>query len=280
MLDKQCLVTGERFFTRQPLTGRWSLSEAEPFTSLPLHYRYAFGGECRVDKEHELAQAVPLEHQLTAEQQAAHPQPVNPPVAHTICPTNPLGMGFVEKWYVDTTQQQRILAPRILNPRHPFTLESFLQCLNGQANFSAAEFQPAGFGLLPQSWQPRQAKAGTYDQRWLESRQPLLPEGFDFSHWNGAPEDQQIPYPAPGLQFEVKGLHPQGDISVRLPADKAMLLLRLKDGALLPQRMVPDTLILDTDNMTLAVTWRWHISARAPLRVIEARYITEHSQER
>ncbi|WP_265326945.1 DUF2169 domain-containing protein [Escherichia coli] len=44
LLDKQCLVTGERFFIHHPLTGQWSLSEPEPFISLPLHYQYAFGG--------------------------------------------------------------------------------------------------------------------------------------------------------------------------------------------------------------------------------------------
>lgn len=132
---------------------------------------------------------------------------------------------------------------------------------------------------MGQSWQPRLAKAGTYDQRWLDTRHPGLPKDFDFSYWNGAPEDQQIPYPAPGLRFELKGLHPQSVISGQIPAHQAVVLLRMVDGALVPQWMVPDTLILDTEKMTLAVTWRYRISTSAPLRVIEARYITENSQE-
>lgn len=279
LLDKQLVVTGERFFIRHPLTGKWSLSAPESFTSLPLSYQYAFGGECRIDRESDEAKSVPEKYRLTPEQQAEHPQPDNPPVAHTTCTTNPQGTGFVERWYADATRQQRFPAPRIIDPRHPFTLESFLHCLNGQADFSAVAFQPAGFGFLGQSWQPRLAKAGTYDQRWLDTRHPRLPEDFDFSHWNGAPEDQQIPYPAPGLRFELKGVHPQGDLIGQLPAHKAVVLLRMDDGALIPQWMALDTLILDTDKMTLAVTWRYRISTRAPLRVMEARYITENSQE-
>ena len=74
-------------------------------------------------------------------------------------------------------------------------------------------------------------------------------------------------------------MHPQGVISGQIPAHQAVVLLRMVDGALVPQWMVPDTLILDTEKMTLAVTWRYRISTSAPLRVIEARYITENSQE-
>ncbi|EOF5434805.1 DUF2169 domain-containing protein [Salmonella enterica] len=279
LLDRQLQVTGARFFDRHPLTGQWSLSEPEPFISLPLHYQYAFGGECRINKEDEAAKSVPEKYRLTPEQQAEHPQPDNPPVAHTACITSPHGLGFVERWYVDATRQSRFPAPRITDPRNPFTLDAFLRCLEGQADFTSAVFQPAGFGFLEQSWQPRLAKAGTYDEQWLSTRHPGLPVDFDSGHWNGAPEDQQIPYPSPGLRFELKGMHPQGDLSIRLPADKAVILLRMRDGTLVPQWMVMDTLIVDTEKMTLAVTWRYRISAGMPVRVMEARYITETSQE-
>lgn len=279
LLDKPLRVSGERFFVRHPLTGQWSLSEPEPFISLPLHYQYAFGGECRIDKDNDAAGRVPDKYRLTPEQQAGHPQSDNPPVAHTACITNPSGRGFIERWYADTLRQSQFPAPRITDPRHPFTLDSFLCCQDGQADFAAAAFQPAGFGFLAQSWQPRLALAGTYDRHWLETRHPGLPADFDFSHWNGAPEEQQIPYPSPGLRFEVQGMHPRGDITVQLPADKAVVLLRMDDGSLVPQWMVMDTLILDTEKMTLTVTWRYHISASAPVRVMEARYITEMSQE-
>ncbi len=55
--------------------------------------------------------------------------------------------------------------------------------------------RPAGFGILGRAWPPRLQKAGTYDQRWLDQRWPLLPKDFGFAYWNGAPEDQQIDSP-------------------------------------------------------------------------------------
>ncbi len=118
-------MSGERFFVRHPLTGQWSLSEPEPFISPPLHYQYAFGGECRIDKDNDAAGRVPDKYRLTPEQQAGHPQPDNPPVAHTACITNPSGRGFIERWYADTLRQSQFPAPRITDPRNPFTLDSF-----------------------------------------------------------------------------------------------------------------------------------------------------------
>ncbi len=57
------------------------------------------------------------------------------------------------------------------------------------------------------------------------------------------------------------------------------MLLRMTDGTLIPQWMNADTLILDLDKMTLSITWRYLISTHAPIRVIEARYVTNPVQE-
>lgn len=278
LLDKQLQVTGERFLLRHPLTGQWSLSEAEPFTSLPLDYRYAFGGECRVEKNSDTARNVPAKNHLTAQQQAEHPEADNPPQAHTVCVTNPQGQGFMERWYADATRQTRVPAPRIVNPDCPFTLDTFQRCLDGRMDRSAPEFQPAGTGFLARSWEPRLAKAGTYDRQWLETQHPGLPSDFDFGYWNGAPVDQQIPWPSPGLCFELQGLHPQGRITIQTPPHRAAILLRMTDGTLITQWMNADTLILDLEKMTFSVTWRYIISTRAPIRVMEARYVTNPVQ--
>jgi len=53
--------------------------------------------------------------------------------------------------------------------------------------------RPAGFGPIGSHWQPRVKFAGTYDDRWLSERQPLLPEDFDDRFLQCAPEDQQAP---------------------------------------------------------------------------------------
>lgn len=38
---------------------------------------------------------------------------------------------------------------------------------------------PAGFGPIAGHWSPRVELAGTYDEKWEKTRQPLLPEDFD-----------------------------------------------------------------------------------------------------
>lgn len=278
LLNKKLQVTGERFFRRNSLTGQWSLTAPLPFTSLPLNYHYAFGGECRIEHKNDNPVIVPEKYQLTKQQQAEHPQSDNPPLAHSAYTLNPLGMGYTQPWYAKASQQLSLPAPRIMDPSSPFTLASFLKMMNGETEMSAAEFQPAGFAIQARIWKSRQVKAGTYDQEWLNNRHPRSPTDFDFSYWNAAPADQQIAYPPPGLRFELKGLHPKGDISIRLPPHRAGIVLRMQDGALIPQLMHTDTVILDTEKLTVSMTWRFVIRANIPLRVMEARYISDDVQ--
>ncbi len=51
---------------------------------------------------------------------------------------------------------------------------------------------PIGFGAIQAHWEPRIAFAGTYDERWRETRWPLLPLDFDPVFFNAAPVDQQL----------------------------------------------------------------------------------------
>jgi len=46
---------------------------------------------------------------------------------------------------------------------------------------------PVGFGPVAAHWLPRSRLAGTFDQRWNDSRRPLLPEDFDPAFYNVAP---------------------------------------------------------------------------------------------
>jgi hypothetical protein len=50
--------------------------------------------------------------------------------------------------------------------------------------FAARPFQ--GFGPIPPFWRDRQKFAGTYDDQWLKSRHPLLPEDFDYRFYQCA----------------------------------------------------------------------------------------------
>ncbi len=180
LLDKKLRITGERYYRRQAITGQWYETEPELFTSLPLDYRYAFGGECRVEADSDDAQRVPDAFRLTDIQRSEHPDKDNPPLAHTVCPVNPLGQGYIQPWYLHACNIQQVVAPRIIAVDSPFTLQHFIDALNDKADWFTPEFQPAGFGCITRSWLPRLLLAGTYDQEWLETRHPDLPDDFDF----------------------------------------------------------------------------------------------------
>ncbi|WHP32008.1 DUF2169 domain-containing protein [Trabulsiella odontotermitis] len=274
ILDKKLRVTGKRFYQRQPLTGQWYETEPEPFTSLPLDYRYAFGGECRMEADSEYANRIPEEYRLTEEQRRKHPDRENPPLAHITCPVNPLGLGYMQSWYLQTCGVSQVEAPRIIAVASPFTLRQFAACLDGKADWFTPEFQPAGFGAVGRSWWPRLLLAGTYDQEWLEIQHPDLPDDFDFGYWNCAPQDQQIPFLQPGTEIALTGFHPDGDISFLLPPHQARVLLRMNTGELIPQLMWTDTLHIDTDTRMVSLTWRYLLPVSADVRVMEARYST------
>jgi hypothetical protein len=60
---------------------------------------------------------------------------------------------------------------------------------------------PIGFGPIAPHWQPRIARAGTYDDRWRADRSPLPPEDFDARFFNVASDDQQLPSYVPGEEL-------------------------------------------------------------------------------
>ncbi len=54
--------------------------------------------------------------------------------------------------------------------------------------------QPAGFGPINPAWTPRKEKVGKeYGETWRKKRAPFYAEDFDWSYFNAAPADQQLP---------------------------------------------------------------------------------------
>jgi hypothetical protein len=191
LLDKTLTVSGEREFIRDS-DGNWQLSAPKPFTFLPLDYRYAFGGECKIYPHDEASSRLNGRDCLTPEQRQQHPEGENAPLVHATCETNPLGVGFVAPWYAEASQLTRYPAPRITRPDAPFTAGLFAAQLNGTLSPDTPALQPQCMGFTGRPWLPRRPLAGTYDADWLEHRHPYLPKDFDFGYWNGAPADQQI----------------------------------------------------------------------------------------
>ncbi|WP_237385469.1 DUF2169 family type VI secretion system accessory protein [Xenorhabdus sp. Sc-CR9] len=274
LFDKTLTVTGEREFIRAA-TGEWQLTDPKPFAMLPLDYRYAFGGECKIQAEDKASQRLKDSDRLTPEQHQQHPDGEKAPIAHATCESNPLGSGFITPWYAEAKQLTRYPAPRITRLDAPFTVEHFAAQLNGTLPPDTPACQPQSMGFIGRPWLPRRQLAGTYDDDWLTHRHPYLPKDFDFRYWNGAPADQQIDWPDPDISLTLQGMTPSGHLHVTLPGHRPFILLRMEAGALLPVPMRLDTLILDSEAMTLHITCRLNFKTDLPVRVAEARFETD-----
>ncbi|PHM25801.1 DUF2169 family type VI secretion system accessory protein [Xenorhabdus budapestensis] len=271
LLNKTLTVGGEREFIRDA-GGNWQLTAPKPFATLPLDYRYAFGGQCKIYADEEASQHLQEGDLLTPEQRQQHPDREKSPIAHAACESNPLGTGFITPWYANAKQLTRYPAPRIIRPDAQFTAQHFAAQLGGTLPADTPASQPQGMGFIGRPWLPRRQLAGTYDDDWLAHRHPYLPKDFDFRYWNGAPADQQIDWPDTDISLSLQSMTPGGNLHVTLPGHRPFILLRMHEGGLLPVPMRLDTLILDSDALTLHITCRLNFKTSLPVRVAEARF--------
>jgi hypothetical protein len=76
---------------------------------------------------------------------------------------------------------------------------------------------PAGFGVVARSSQPRAGYAGTYDDKWLEERFPLLPLDFDDRFNQVTDPAQWLPRPRGGETIRIAGMSEHGALAITLP---------------------------------------------------------------
>ncbi len=266
LIDKTLQVCGERAFRKKAILTRlaqacarittagllrpnpWHLSAPEPFLQLPLHYAYAYGGQCRIEAD-----------DCNAAQ-------------HDSSQANPLGRGFVRHWYLDGKHIDEVPAPRITQPSQPCTAAQFWQGAGGEELPA-----PAGLAVIGRGWLPRRALAGSIaaKDRWDADEIPTLPEDFDFAYWNSTPPDQQCPYLAGLEQFTLTNLcrhdhssariDPRGNTVLRfaLPQQVMCLLLADKNDQLLVWRLAIDTVLIDTEAASVELVWRAIVPADA-----------------
>lgn len=121
--------------------------------------------------------------------------------------------------------------------------------------------RPASFAPVPRECRPRRGKEGTYKGKWLKERWPALPEDFDWTYFNSAPEEMQLEGYLRGdepLLFE--HLHPDHPTyTSALPGVRARILVERTDaeeGALQELPLHLDTLFADMDAERLILLWR------------------------
>lgn len=119
---------------------------------------------------------------------------------------------------------------------------------------------PAGFGPLNPTWLPRRGKLGTYTDGYRKERWPGFPTDFDWSFFNAAPEDQQVPFLEGDEILVLENLRPGlARLRSRLPGWRIRCVVQQlagNDARIQELPMVLDTLVVDADEATVALTWR------------------------
>ena len=93
------------------------------------------------------------------------------------CKENHVGTGFIGKRTIERLEGLRL--PNLEDPRN------LINAWNSKP-------RPVGFGFYGRGWAPRLAYAGTYDDKYMKERHPLLPADFSFRFFNGAHPDLQV----------------------------------------------------------------------------------------
>ena len=163
------------------------------------------------------------------------------PKHHGQEPRNPVGRGYrAKKSQLDFADT---LLPNIEDPDH-------LLRRPGQ------EAAPQGFGFIGRDWQPRVKYAGTYDQKWMEERMPLLPLDFDERFHNAAHPDLIAKGFLKGDEVvEAIGCTKAGRLSLGLPGVRPqaeVVLGRERLGI----TMNLCTVLLNTDASRLVLLWK------------------------
>lgn len=117
-------------------------------------------------------------------------------------------------------------------------------------------YRPMAYGLLGRGWSPRTTYAGSYDDDWLDSRFPFLPDDFDPRYHQSAPLDQQCDYLQGGESVELINLTPDGLCRFQLPRLSVLVSLLGKTFSHLEEAAVMDTLLIEPDRQRFSLTWR------------------------
>ncbi len=145
-------------------------------------------------------------------------------------------------------------AARLEDPEHPI---------------GKAGVVPASFGPIHRHWQPRASFAGTYDQRWQETKMPLLPDDFDARFHVAVPHDQWSPKPLRGDEpIEVLGATPEGKWRFQLPRVCPGFSSFTREGRH-EHRTHLDSIVIDADAGTVELSWRAQVPMPRKLQMLE-----------
>ena len=131
--------------------------------------------------------------------------------------------------------------------------------------------RPAGVGVVASHWQPRVGFAGTYDDTWMKTRQPLLPADFDDRFFQCAPQDQQAPaFLRGGEPVVLLRVTPSGDLRFNLPRVFLGFDTRFYDGSReIHKERKLHTVILEPDYPRVSLVWHSALSCHFKVQKLE-----------
>lgn len=135
---------------------------------------------------------------------------------------------------------------------------------------------PAGFGAIASHWQPRVAFAGTYDDHWMKTRQPLLAEDMDDRFYQAAPVDQQAPeFLRGGEPVVLFRLTPDGSLRFVLPKLYIGFETRFYDGSReVHKNRKLHTVILEPDFPRVSLVWHTALPCHFKVQKLERTIVT------
>ncbi|MDQ1833213.1 MULTISPECIES: DUF2169 family type VI secretion system accessory protein [Massilia] len=218
-LRKGLKAHGKRHWKKR--LGLVSLSDAEPFLRMPLHFGMAFGGS-RIYKKGWGGNA-----RVLTEAQLA----------------NPAGIG----WYGAHADEDVDGLPA-----------PCLEALNEPVRKPDGKQKPVAFSAIARHWQPRPGFAGTYDEQWQRDVFPFLPEDFDEQFNQCAPADQQMEYPTGGEQVILRNMMAgRPDVRFKLPRLDNVSVRILRTDYTGDELLAPaDTVYFEPDAGRFSVVWR------------------------
>ena len=163
---------------------------------------------------------------------------------------NPVGRGYRAKG--SNLPWEDELCPSLEDPRAPI-------------GAPGRDGTPAGFGPVGRGWMPRREWAGTYDEKWIAERMPLLPDDFDDRFHHAAPSDQIVEGRLRGGEpVELVGCTEEGRLTFELPVLRPRFEMRLRRGVE-SDEMLLDTVSLDTDSRRLALLFKGKVRVHGDL---------------
>lgn len=168
---------------------------------------------------------------------------------------NPVGVGYTHGRI--PRDHREIPAPQIEDARDPITE-------------LGKEHAPAGLGFIARSWEPRLARAGTFDERWEREKWPLPPDDWDDAFNNAAHPDLIYPgYLNGGEPFSALSMTPSGSLGFTVPSEKIDVRYRYRSGDIVTYGTNLDTFVVDLRTNKVLLTYRARLPEGPSVRVLE-----------